>query len=201
MTLAVRLCGAALALTMLEGCALLMKNENEQQIAEGNWETHRTQVEKIGHFTLQARVSSGGMFGIKGDLRWLQKPDGSFDLRVSGPFGIGAVGIAGTDEQVEVRTRKGTFETSDPEGWIQEKMGWTLPVRGLRRWVLGLPTARSEAHLELDIDGQVAVLEQEGWRLDYTEYADHNGVMLPRKFELANKEVKIKVLIDRWDLE
>lgn len=200
MRLAARACAGALAASLLYGCGTAMKKENEQDTAERNWQRHRAAVEKIERFTLAARVSSGGMFGVKGDLRWQQSADGSFDIRISGPFGIGAVSIAGTDDEVEVRTRKGTYKSNDPEAWIKEKMGWTLPVRGLRRWVLGLPSPKSEANLELDLEGQAVVIEQEGWRLDFEEYEEHGQTLLPRRFEVANKDVKIKVLIDRWEI-
>ena len=199
MSAALRLAPAALAALLLTGCASIMKQEKEQDIAERNWDKHRAAIESIKRFNLHARVSSGGVFGIKGDLRWTQNADGSFEMRVSGPFGLGAVSIAGTEQQVEVKTKKGTYQSTDPEGWIKEKMGWTFPMLGLRRWVLGVPSPRSEAHLELDVDGLASVLEQDGWHLDYAEYEEHDEVMLPRKFEVANSEVKIKVVVDRWE--
>lgn len=196
MNLRALVCAAAL---LLGGCTTLMQQDNGQQRAESNWAAHRAAIEQIKQFSLQGRVASGGTFGITGDLRWRQNADGSFDLRLSGPFGAGAVAIAGTKNLVEVKTGKGSCTTADPEGWIKEKMGWTFPVAGLRWWVLGLPAPHSGAQLELAIDGRPKALTQDGWRLDYGEYQNAGGVLLPRKFEIANSEVKIKVIVDRWN--
>jgi outer membrane lipoprotein LolB len=192
-----RLTACLLALA-LSGCSTLMKKD-EQKTAEANWARHQAAIARITHFDLHARVSSGGLFGIKGDLRWQQHDDGSFDVRVSGPFGIGAVSIRGTEEEVEVKTKNGTYKTRDPERWIKDRMGWTLPLLGLRHWVQGVPWGHSESKLELDLDGRVVELRQDGWKLDYQEYQQIAGTPLPRLFTIANNDVKIKVLIDRWE--
>ena len=124
--------------------------------------------------------------------------DGSFELRVSGPFGIGAATIAGTENNVTVRTRSGTYQSDDPQAWIESKMGWTLPLGGLRYWVLGLPSPHSEAEIELNPQGQITALEQDGWHLAYTEYMRGGAYDLPRKFEVSNDEVRLKVVVDAW---
>jgi outer membrane lipoprotein LolB len=191
--------GAVLALVamLLTGCATFMKNE--QKTAQANWTQHRAALAHVDRFVLRARVSSGSMFGMRGDLRWQQNPDGSFELRVSGPFGIGALTIAGTETEVEVRTKNGVYRTSDPEKWVRDKMGWSFPILGLRYWVMGLPWPHSQSQLELSLDGQAVVLQQDGWRMDYKEYGKQGALTLPKKFEIANPEVKIKVVVDGWD--
>ena len=44
----------------------------------------------------------------------------------------------------------------------------------------------------------VVELEQDGWTLEYDEYQAVGGLQLPRKFEVANDEVTIKVVVDTW---
>jgi outer membrane lipoprotein LolB len=185
------------ALLTLSGCANLMPKK--ETTAQKNWEAHRSQVEQIDRFVLKARVSSGGMFGLRGDLRWQQNADGSFDARISGPFGIGALTITGSEPNVEVRTKSGVYKTADPEKWIKDKMGWSFPIFGLRHWVLGLPSPHSTADMKLTEDGQLETLDQDGWHLAYDEYADDNGLPLPRKLSIANDDVKIKVVVDGWE--
>lgn len=173
-----------------------MKTQSASR-AESAWEARRLRLAQIDRFTLQARVSSGGLFGVKGNLHWRQAPD-SFDMRVAGPFGIGAATISGRGREVEIRTSKRTIVSQDPETDLRERLGWTFPVSHLRSWVLGTPAPGSKAEFELDEDGRLLTLEQDGWTLEYTEYQDAGSLQLPRKFEVANSEVRIKVIVDTW---
>lgn len=165
--------------------------------SQNGWETRRAQLAGIERFTLQARVSSGGLFGVKGNLHWRQLP-GSFDMRVAGPFGIGAATITGQGKEVTIRTSKRTFTTHDPEGDLKARLGWTFPVTHLRYWVLGQPAPGSRADFALDDEGRIVSLEQDGWTLQFDEYQDAGMVELPRKFEVANPEIRLKVVVDTW---
>lgn len=182
-----------LLILTLQGCAAL-KTTDSSRVA---WEARREQLVRIDRFTLQARVSSGGLFGVKGNLHWRQQPDG-FDMRVAGPFGIGAATISGRGQEVTIRTSKREFTTRDPEGDLKARLGWTFPVAHLRYWVLGQPAPGSKAEFESDRAGRITALEQDGWTLAFEEYQRAGAVELPRKFEVANSELRLKVVVDTW---
>ena len=175
-----------------------MTRNNIHRTSEQRWEARSAELQHVDRFLMQARGSYGRLMPVKADLRWQQNADNSFELRVSGPFGIGAATIAGTENNVTVRTRSGTYQSDDPQGWIENKMGWTLPLAGLRYWVLGLPSPYSEADIELNPQGQIVTLQQDGWHLAYSEYQRAEGYELPRKFEVANDDVRLKVVVDGW---
>lgn len=170
-----------------------MKSEK----SELAWQARRAQLSQIDRFSLEARVASGGIFGVRGNLSWKQLPD-SFDMRVAGPFGIGAANITGRGSEIEIRTAKGSFKTSDPERDLRERLGWTFPVAHLRWWVLGVPAPGTDSVMEVDDKGRLTALEQDDWKIEYDEYQTAGGLELPRKFEVANDEVKIKVVVDAW---
>lgn len=186
--------GLALLALQLGGCAKLMKPVDDSDAA---WERRQQVLEQIEQFTLKARVASGGVFGIKGNLIWNQRPD-DFDMAVSGPFGVGAVSLSGTAQEVTVRSKSGTSVTPDPEAYLKQRLGWTFPVEGLRYWVLGLPSPYTDAEIEVDTSGRLIGLWQEDWALEFTEYQQAGRLELPRKFVAENPEVKIKVVIDEW---
>ena len=144
MASAMRNAGLVTLALLLGGCANLMKSTDDSDAA---WEKRQQVLEQIDRFTLNARVASGGVFGIKGNLIWNQRPD-DFDMAVSGPFGIGAVSLSGTPQEVTVRSKSGTSVTPDPEAYLKERLGWTFPVEGLRYWVLGLPSPLTDAEIE-----------------------------------------------------
>ncbi|HSW12914.1 MAG TPA: lipoprotein insertase outer membrane protein LolB [Solimonas sp.] len=190
---------AAAASLLLAGCAVFKGPDMPQHSPEARWLERKAVLEQVDRFSLQARVAGSGSLGMKAELRWQQNADGSFDLRLAGPFGAGAVSIAGSPGHVEVRSREGRQFTTDPELWIRQRFGWSLPIGGLRYWALGLPSPQSPASIELDPEGKIAVLEQDGWRLEYDEYQPAGPLSLPRRLQLANAEVTIKLIADRWD--
>lgn len=171
-----------------------MKTSEKSQLA---WEARQARLQKVDRFTLAARVSSGGIFGVKGNLNWSQRGE-AFEMRVAGPFGIGAASLSGTAKNVEIKTAKGVFKTSDPEGDIKRKLGWAFPVSHLRYWTLGVAAPGSPAEVEPDAAGRPETLEQDGWSLEYDEWQNVGALELPRKFTVANDEVTIKVVIDTW---
>lgn len=159
------------------------------------WEARRERLSQVDRFKLEARISSG--IAMRGTLTWNQQAE-NFDMRVQGPFGIGAAAITGRGRDVEIRTGKGTFRTSDPEGDLKNKLGWTFPLSHLRYWVLGVPAPGAKPELEYDRDGLLESLEQDGWTVSYNEYQEAGAFELPRKFEVTNDDVRIKVVVDTW---
>lgn len=184
----------ATALLTTTGCSLLQMKSEKSQLA---WEARRELLSRVDRFTVQARVSSGGVFGVKGNLNWRQQRDG-FDMRVAGPFGIGAASIVGRGKQIEIRTAKRTITTEDPERDLHDRLGWTFPITHLRYWVLGVPAPGSHAEVDFDRAGRLVSLAQDDWILEVSEYQQAGALELPRKFEVANDEVRIKVVVDAW---
>lgn len=186
--------GTLLAAMQLGACATLMKPVDD---ADRAWEQRQKQLEQIDQFTLNARVASGGIFGIKGNLIWRQR-DEEFDMSVAGPFGVGAVKLSGTPQLVTVTSKSGSSVTPDPERYLHDRLGWTFPVEGLRYWVLGLPSPFTDAEIQVNDSGLLEALDQDQWALSFDEYQTAGRWQLPRKFVAENSEVKIKIVIDQW---
>lgn len=183
---------------LLAGCATISIN---QQQANASWAARRAQLEPLAQFSLQGRASTGGGLSSKVNLIWRQRPR-DFDLTLSGPFGVGGLSLAGDEHLVEVRSKNGSFTTGDPEATLRENLGWTLPIAGLRWWILGLPSPRSHADVTLDEGGHIATMNQDQWLLQYDEYqpvASASAVIdLPRRLSLSRDDVSIRVVVDAW---
>ena len=187
---------AALGLLLLGACATVAP-PTQREDGGAAWQRHRQLLATIQTFSLQGRAAGGG--GVKADLRWKQEADGRFDVRLAGPFGAGALAIHGNDREVEIRSKDGIDVTDDPEAWLYVRAGWTVPIRGLRWWALGLPAPGAPARTRFDEDGRLARLEQDGWTFLYLEYQDAQGFALPRRIEAANDRITLKLIVDRWD--
>ena len=169
----------------------------DQERVAPAWADRKAKLEHIRNFSVQARAAVTGSASGSANLVWHQSPH-DFDLRVSGPLGIGALTMAGDENEVRVHTKKQTFTTGDPEGTLREALGWALPLKGLRYWVLSLPAPDSQFGMTLDAEGRVATLTQDGWQLSYTDYMSAKPVELPRRILLTRGDLKLRVIVDSW---
>ena len=82
---------------------------------------------------------------------------------------------------------------------MRQELGWSLPVEGLRSWVLGLPAERSVAVPAFDTEGRLARLSEAGWRLEYLRFEPQvGGVELPTRLNLERGDLRVKLVVDRW---
>ncbi len=190
---------AGAATLLLAGCLNNVQPEsygNSEQ-AQRSWETRRATLQQLHAFSLQGRLAESGLVSFGGALSWMQDGE-QFQARFYGPLGVGAVAISGTPQEMEVRSKDGTTRTRDPEAFMQQQFGWSLPLRGLRYWVLGLPAPGGQTALKLDEFGHILSLKQDGWELSYTEYQNVAGLELPKKFTISDSERGFKVFVDTW---
>ncbi len=141
---------------------------------------------------------SAGDDGFNGKLRWAQKDD-SFQATVSGPLGIGTVRIEGEGERAVLTDKDGLrTELHDVEQDLLYRYGWTIPVKSLRYWALGIPDPDSDAQTELNADQQLARLEQEDWTLAISSYRSNSGQSMPNRLSASKSETRVRIVIDKW---
>ena len=192
---------AGAASLLLAGCFSAVKPEvaadtaNSEQ-AQHNWEARRATLRQVQNFSLQGRLAESGLVSFGGALSWIQTGP-TFQARFYGPLGVGAVAISGSPGNMEIQNKNGTYQTQQPEALMQQQFGWSLPVDGLRYWVLGLPAPGAVA-LKLDEGGHILSMQQNGWELVYSEYQNIAGLDLPKKFALSDPQRGFKVFIDVW---
>jgi outer membrane lipoprotein LolB len=116
-------------------------------------------------------------------------------IKLAGPLGQGAAVIRLKDQVVSIDRGGGKIESSaDPEQFISQQLGVFVPVQSLRYWVLGMPEP-SMAFSE-DAEG----FTQAGWKVAFKEMQLVGLETLPKKIMVVNKLVKIKLVIDDWNL-
>jgi len=196
----VRGCGLALAI-LISACGIAPRKELNTDFSERNWGIRRSNIAAVQSFVLKGRVAEAGIAGGRGDLDWSQSGD-RIDLRVSGPLGVGALAISGDRKSVEIRSKDGVVTTSSPESYMQERLGWSLPLAKLRYWALGVPAPglidEQPREVLLDDVGRALRFEQLGWNVEYSEYQTVNSLTLPRKLTVASGGRSFKLVIDEW---
>lgn len=185
---------------LLAGCAGLGPQESvEGSGSAEDWNAHKAQISTIdgwqisGKIGIQAPQDSGS-----GTLFWLQRQD-YFDIRLSGPLGRGATRLTGRPEAVALEVAgQGRFEAESPEALVESQLGWQLPVSNLLWWVRGVPAPDSRSRVQLNADGRLARLQQDGWDVEYLSYIDEDGFSLPSRIKLAGRDLKITLVVKDW---
>jgi outer membrane lipoprotein LolB len=127
-------------------------------------------------------------------IQWSHLPD--FEkIRLSGPLGQGAVVIDLAGDVVKIDRGGGHVQSSNqPEQFVNQQLGLFVPIQSLRFWAVGLP--ESGQAFQETADGFV----QAGWLIDYKEMQNTGAEIMPHKMAVTKGHVKLKLIIDQWDL-
>ena len=183
---------AALALlaglSLTSGCATRERLELPEL---GSWESRQSLLAGLDEWAFNGRIGvAAGDDGFSGSLRWSQDGE-DFEATVSGPLGIGTVRLEGNGRRVQLIDKDGNRTVlEDAERDLYLRYGWTIPVRSLRYWALGIPDPGD--------DGQLERLTQGGWRVDITRYGEGGGQAMPTRIKAASEQTRVKLAIHKW---
>jgi outer membrane lipoprotein LolB len=117
------------------------------------------------------------------------------EIRLSGPLGQGAAVIVLTQDLVTIDKGDGQiYQSNQLDEFIQQQLGIAVPVSALRFWVLGIPQPEKPA-VEIK-EG----FEQVNWQVHYGQMQKVGQAWLPRKMNVEYQDVKLKLVIDQWNL-
>ena len=188
------------AVAFLAGCAAL-----RPPAAEISWEQRRDRLLGLEQWQARGRIavkSESG--GGQGDLQW-QQNGATSRIRVSGPFGAGAYEIRWDPATLTVTSRNGEFARaySGPdaaEQFLAEQLGWSFPAASTRYWMLGVLDPAFPGEERRAADGGLAGLSQNGWSVTYDRFGEAIGLPMPAKLTLQSERARVRLVIDRWDL-
>jgi outer membrane lipoprotein LolB len=169
---------------LLSACATMNSHNNSiKKISSDNWSMEG----KVG---IQSQEVNGSA-----SLIWQQNKD-SYNIRLFGPLGLGAVRLMGDDNQVKYVNQQGVIFTADsPEILLKQNLGWDMPISNLIYWVKGIPAPEFKAEKNYNMQHQLVQLKQQGWTIQYVRYFSDN---LPQLIALDKRNIKIKLLINTW---
>lgn len=154
------------------------------------------------HWLLQGRLGvSDGHEGGSGSFSWSQDGDRyEFVLRApvtgksfrlsGGPDGALLEGLDG-----------GPLRGSDAEALMRKALGWEVPLRDLRAWVLGLRADGGPAELRFGANRLPSLLQQDGWSVDYRAWDEARQPPLPTKVYAAKPPYKVRLSIESWQFQ
>jgi len=167
------------------------------------WEQRKSELSAINDWFLTGRVAIiNGHESWHLNMRWQRHGD-KYILDLSGPFGAGHAQLTGTDEGVVlVDADKNYFFAESPDRLLYETTSLRMPVKSLLYWMRGIPnwSVNSEKK-KLDEFGRLALLQQDGWRVQFKRYSNVETHELPQKIFIDGFDLKVKIFVDEWDLK
>lgn len=180
----------------LAGCAAAPRQPDAV-----DWAARRSALQAMSDWRMTGRVAVAvGGDGASGSLEW-HEAGGVSDLRISGPFGAGAMRVTLGPQGMRLEDSEGAWvEGAQAERLLAERLGTEVPLTSLRYWVLGTPapglpfTATAGGH------GVPPAFEQAGWQVSVDRWYLVSGSLLPARLTAELAGARIKLAVNRWDL-
>ena len=186
----------------LAGCATVREQPAllNQPIS---WQERSMMLAQLHNWNISAIMAIQTHTGTEGgtaNLKW-QQYNQNYNLLLYGPLGADAVKITGQPGHVSLETADGKkFTAATPELLLAQQTGWRLPVSDLYYWIRGLPTKGPSSAMQFDLSHRLTHLDQAGWTIDFLRYSTVNQMDLPTKLTLATKDIKVKIIINQWQI-
>lgn len=132
------------------------------------------------------------------NLRWTHSASED-EILLLAPLGQTVARIHRDPQGVTLDASGKRHAAQDAEALTQQVLGWSLPLSGLRYWVVALPANGSTFEMQRDANGQATLLRQDGWEINYSHYATGAANSLPMRLALRREKLEILVLIDEWE--
>lgn len=186
---------------VLGACAVAPVSKPPVKDIEQAWLAHRAALSALTMWTANGRIAGRTEEqGWSASLLWAQQGD-EYHISLSGPLGQGRVQLDGNAQGVALQLPdQQVISASDPADLLYQRTGWRLPVEALRFWLRGLPAPNLPFVKQLDDQGRLEILEQSGWKLDYRQYVPIYHWELPAKLTLARADLRVRFIIDEWQL-
>lgn len=165
--------------------------------------TREQTLTRADHWTLQGRLGvSDGRNGGSGSFSWTQNGD-HYDFVLRGPAisGMDFRLSGGPQGAVLDGLRDGPLRGPDAEALMRKALGWEVPLHDLRAWVLGLRAAGTPAQLSFGTNRLPALLQQDGWSVDYRAWDESRQPPLPTKVYAAKPPYKVRLSIESWQFQ
>lgn len=170
--------------------------------ANPEWGARRAQLQSLTHYAFSGRVAvAAAGNGFNASLHWSQ--DGArSQVALEGPLGIGAVQLVAEGDTLQMLSARGEpLAAQAARRELSARLGFELPLASLRYWLLGIPDPAQPAQEELDgAQQRLNSLTQQGWHVAYAAYTAVAGAPLPARVTLERDTVRVRVIIDAWQL-
>jgi outer membrane lipoprotein LolB len=198
--------GLILCIALFAGCTTLTPkhaavNTIIVEPVAGAVEIESTDFELIGRISVK-----GGKESFSSGVQWRHNGE-SDEILLLSPLGQVLAQIKRAPEGVHLTTsEQKSYHAADVESLTEQVLGWRLPLMGLQYWVQSVNSPATASAIDMDIDGRIVAIRQDGWEINYLSYfpilqtqASLAQTARPRLLTLERSDLQIKLIIDNWN--
>jgi outer membrane lipoprotein LolB len=185
---------ALLLALMLAACA------SAPSVAPVDWEQQQARLAALDHFTASGKIALRSADQAEsGSLLW-QQAGNATHIRLAGPMGLAATTVDSDGEVLELRQGEeySRWRLDDPA--IAQDSTWDIPLGALVYWLKGMPAPglAVEALQFGSNDGLPMMLRQDGWTIQYGDFATFQGYTLPTRLEARREDSSARIILREW---
>ena len=163
-------------------------------------------LRELPGYSLDGRVAvRAGEEGWQATVQWQQRGEVS-EVRLSGPFGAGAVRLRLQRDELQVIDARGRqLKGEEANDALRQQLGFVPPLTSLRYWLLGLPDPALQSGQAASGGGAATTeFDQQDWHLRYEDFRSEKtasgNVLAPRKLTATREAIRLRLVVDRWRL-
>jgi outer membrane lipoprotein LolB len=197
---ALKVFAAALPL-LLAACVAPVRMKGDAGLLDAQRARERS-LAHADHWVLQGRLGvSDGKDGGSGSFSWTQNGD-RYEFVLRAPITGKSFRLSGDAGGALLEgLEPGPLRGPDAEALMRKALGWEVPLRDLRAWVLGLRADSGPAELDFGADRLPSLLQQDDWTVDYREWDTARTPPLPTKVYAERPPYKVKLSIESWQFQ
>ncbi|WP_105265613.1 lipoprotein insertase outer membrane protein LolB [Pseudoalteromonas sp. T1lg76] len=166
---------------------------------DDNW---RQQLATISHFSAEGKMAFiSPQKRQSANFVW-QQQNKDYELDLNTFIGTNVLRLQKQGEQVHLEVDDEHYQDQNAQQLVYRLSGWLLPLAEPQSWLLG----QLESDAELDELERVRSAhwlspDQRRWQIRYEEYEAINGVWLPTRITLVHESLRVKLLINQWQVQ
>jgi outer membrane lipoprotein LolB len=164
------------------------------------WAARRAELQSVAAFALRGRVAvAASGQGFNANVRWEQSGERAL-IALDGPFGAGGLRVALDGADFALTTSRGErLDGPAARDALERQLGFALPVQSMRYWLLGVPVPGQPADERLDDRlGRLSGLAQDGWQVEYPDYAQTADGPRPRRLTATRGDARMRLVVESW---
>jgi outer membrane lipoprotein LolB len=189
-----------LGLLLLPGCRAVPPVQVDHARQQPLYDARAARLNRIDGWSLEGRLAvNDGKEGASGFLRWRQE-GASSQLDFHGAFGRGAWRLLADAQGAELEFADGSRYTAGTvDELVRGQVGWSVPVAKLAGWVRGLAAPGQVTGWQLDDEGRLSALQQDGWSIEFGRYGVVDELPMPLKLTARRDVRMVKLAVKAWE--